>query len=247
MMAAEADIAKTENHKILLVDDVELFIELEKTFFRREQFLIFTAINGEEALRIARHENPDLIFLDLYLEGPRGDEVCRQLKADSRTAAIPVVMVVKADATADQQLCRQAGCDELLYKPLKREEFLRISRQMLLLTERAAPRIETRVQVNYGLRQERLLQHYTVNVGIGGLFLATQALLSINTRISLQLELSDGQPPICCTGRVAWLNHPDWVKKPQLPHGMGIEFLDMNDSDRQRLQRHLNGTDLPGD
>ncbi len=225
--------------KVLLVDDVELFIELEKTFFRREQFRILTAVSGEEALRIAREEMPDLVFLDLYLSGMNGDEVCRRLKADVKTAQIPVVMVAQQGSEKDLETCRAACCDDILYKPVRREDFLRASREQLTLAERIAPRIETRVMVSYGLRAEKLLQHYTVNIGPGGLFLGTEALLSIDTWLNLEIELPDGQSPLCCKGRVAWLNHPDWVKKPMLPHGMGVQFIDITEEQQQRLSRHL--------
>lgn len=228
--------------KVLLVDDVELFIELEKTFFRREQFRILTAVSGEEALKLAFEELPDLIFLDLYLSGMNGDEVCRRLKAEPATAQIPVIMVAQQGSSADLDTCRAACCDDILFKPVRREDFLRASREQLTLVERIAPRIETRIAVSYGLRVEKLLQHYTVNIGPGGLFLGTEALLSIDTRLNLQIELPDGQPPLCCKGRVAWLNHPDWVKKPLLPYGMGVEFIEIGDDQIQRLSRHLSRT-----
>lgn len=225
--------------KVLLVDDVALLIELEKTFFRREQFQILTAVNGDEALHLAQNEKPDLIFLDLYLKGLDGDEVCRQLKTDPETDQIPVIMVVQQGSEADLATCRAACCDDILYKPVRREDFLRASREQLTLSERRAPRIDTRVLVNYGLRDEKLLQHRTVNIGPGGLFLATEALLSIDTWLNLQIELPDGQPLLCCRGRVAWLNHPDWVKKPLLPYGMGVEFIDISEEQQQRLAIHL--------
>ena len=77
------------------------------------------------------------------------------------------------------------------------------------------------------------------DVGAGGLFLATEAHLSIDTWLNLQIELPDGESSVCCRGRVAWLNHPDWIKKPQLPHGMGVEFIDITDDQQQRIARHL--------
>lgn len=225
--------------KVLLVDDVELFIELEKTFFRREQFRILTAVSGEEALILAEREKPDLVFLDLYLSGINGDEVCRRLKASEATADIPIIMVVQQGSDEDLAACRAACCDDILYKPVRRDDFLRASREQLTLTERIAPRIESRVLVNYGLRAEKLLQQYTVNIGLGGLFLATEALLSIDTWLTLQIELPDGLTPLSCRGRVAWLNHPDWVKKPQLPYGMGIQFVDISEEQVERISCYL--------
>ncbi len=239
MVSAALPSETKDLYKVLLVDDVDLFVELEKTFFQREQLRILTASNGADVLRLARKEKPDLIFLDLYMTGMNGDEVCRQLKMDSETAQIPVIMVVQQGDAPAMAACKAACCDDTLCKPLRREDFLRASLGQLSLAARLAPRIESRLLVRYGLRQEHLLEQYMVNICTGGLFLATEAHLSIDSRLSLQIELTDGQPPLCCHGRVAWINHPDWIKKIQLPHGMGIEFIDISEEQQQRITRHL--------
>ncbi len=233
-----------ELYKVLLVDDVELFLEMEKTFFHRDQFRIFTANNGDDALRLARKEKPDLVFLDLYLSGLKGDEVCRQLKVDPDTAQIPVIMVIQQGNESALGVCKAVCCDDILYKPVRREDFLRASREQLSLQERRTPRFETRLLVHYGLRNERLFQQYTVNVSAGGVFLATEAHLSIDTWLNLQIEVPDGQLPVCCRGRIAWFNHPDWIKKPQLPHGMGVEFIDITDAQQERITQYLSQISL---
>ncbi|MCF6179414.1 MAG: response regulator [Geopsychrobacter sp.] len=239
MMSASPGSSSKNQIKILLVDDVELFVALEKTFFQRDQFQIFTASNGADALALAQKEKPDLIFLDLYLAGMNGDEVCRRLKTARHTAQIPIVMVVQQGSRADLDCCRAACCDDILYKPVRQEDFMRASREQLSLTERLLPRIDACVLVKYGLRNDRLFEKYTVNIGVGGLFLASEAHLSIDTWLSLQIDLNDGAEPICCRGRVAWLNHPDWIKKPQLPHGMGVEFIDIDDEQLLRVSNYL--------
>ncbi|MDT8396716.1 MAG: response regulator, partial [bacterium] len=71
-----------ENRKLLLVDDVNLFLQLEKTFLTRRSFEIHTATNGDEAFQKARAVEPDLIVLDLHMPGMDGDVVCRLLKGD---------------------------------------------------------------------------------------------------------------------------------------------------------------------
>jgi len=230
--------------KVLLVDDVDLFVELEKTFFQRGHFRIFTASNGIEVLRLATEEKPDLVFLDLYLPGMNGDEVCHQLKLNPATANIPVIMVVQRGSAGDLNLCRAAHCNDIVYKPVRGEDFLRVSREQLSLVERQIPRFDARLLVHYGLRQERLFQQYTVNVGVGGLFLATEAHLSIDTSLFLQIEIPDGESPLCCRGRVAWINHPDWIKKLKLPHGMGIEFLDISEEQQQRVTNYIERRDV---
>ncbi|HKK01215.1 MAG TPA: response regulator, partial [Desulfuromonadales bacterium] len=101
------------HRKILLVDDVELFLELEKTFFNRAGFQLLVARTGQEAYDLAVSERPDLIFMDLFMPQMNGDEACRLLKADPALAAIPVVMVTQGGHEEELRRCRQAGCNDI--------------------------------------------------------------------------------------------------------------------------------------
>src|SRR5882672_3147866 len=68
--------------RILLVDDVLPFIELQKNYLKRTTCRILTARTGSQAIRVCRLDRPDLIFLDEAMPGMDGIEACRHLKAD---------------------------------------------------------------------------------------------------------------------------------------------------------------------
>jgi CheY-like chemotaxis protein len=110
--------------RILLVDDVRLFLELEKSFLNLSQVEILTAANGEEALAIVRRERPDLVFLDLYMPVLDGAVCCATIKGDPELSATPVVMVTTGGKPEEVEQCRAAGCDGLLTKPIDRSAFL---------------------------------------------------------------------------------------------------------------------------
>ena len=110
--------------KILLVDDVRLFLELEKSFLHLAQVQILTAANGEEALAVVRKERPDLVFLDLYMPVLDGAACCAAIKVDPELTATPVVMVTTGGKPDEVEQCRVAGCDGLLTKPVDRSAFL---------------------------------------------------------------------------------------------------------------------------
>jgi len=110
--------------RILLVDDVRLFLELEKSFLHLAQVELLTAANGEEALAIIRRERPDLVFLDLYMPVLDGAACCAAIKGDPELSATPVVMVTTGGKPDEVEQCRTAGCDGLLTKPLDRSAFL---------------------------------------------------------------------------------------------------------------------------
>jgi two-component system, cell cycle response regulator len=110
--------------RILLVDDVKLFLELEKSYLNLTQAQVLTAANGQEALELVRSKRPDLVFLDLYMPVLDGKACCMAIKDDPELAAIPVVMVTTGGKSEEVDLCRAAGCDGLLTKPIDRSAFL---------------------------------------------------------------------------------------------------------------------------
>src|SRR5262245_21398779 len=71
--------------KVLLVDDVRLFIEFERLFFERAGCSILTASSGEDALRMVREDKPHIVLLDYEMPGMMGDEVCRRIKESEAT------------------------------------------------------------------------------------------------------------------------------------------------------------------
>ena len=82
---------------ILISDDVNLFLEMEKTLFRRHDIGLLVAHTGLEALELIEREKPDLVLLDLHLEGMDGDECCRRVKENPELAGIPFVLMPRAN------------------------------------------------------------------------------------------------------------------------------------------------------
>lgn len=225
--------------KILLVDDVRLFLEIEKSFFRHEDVEIFTANGGLEALVQARSVRPDLIILDLHMPDVDGDECCRQIKADPDLLDIPVLLVTASDHPEALERCQRSGAEAVITKPLTRENFLQTGRRFLAGHPVASPRVPARIPVRYGIDAENALRHHSFNIGRGGLFLETPIALPRETVVTLELELPDNGAPIACNGRIAWVNAAGQKVNPDLPPGLGIQFLDLATTEVARLQGYL--------
>ena len=225
--------------KILLVDDVHLFLEQQKSFLAREDFELVLAHSGSEALQVAAEVMPDLVLMDLYMPGMDGDRCCAMMKSMSRLRDVPVIMITSGVDQEDFERCWQAGCDDIILKPINLHYFMAIIKKYLPVKERRAQRYVARLKVFYGPQQGTLLGDYSINVSTGGLFIETGNPLPVESRLAVSFSLPDDPTEIHCQGKVAWINHPEMLKNLALPAGMGIQFLDMSLDDMDQIRRFI--------
>ncbi|HEU4883863.1 MAG TPA: PAS domain S-box protein [Longimicrobium sp.] len=111
--------------QLLYIEDNLANLDLVETFLlSRPGWKLVPALQGRIGVELAREHRPDLVLLDLHLPDISGEEVLRRLRADPRTATIPIV-IISADATRDSvERLRGAGADAYLTKPLDLDEFL---------------------------------------------------------------------------------------------------------------------------
>ncbi|MBU0713793.1 MAG: response regulator transcription factor [Verrucomicrobia bacterium] len=102
---------------IVIVEDEEDILELLRYHLAREGYSVTTASNGAQALKIISQKMPALVLLDLMLPGLNGLELCRSLKQDPRTAAIPIMMVTAKNEESDVVLGLELGADDYIMKP----------------------------------------------------------------------------------------------------------------------------------
>ena len=102
-------------HKILLVDDMRSFLDLEATFLSRAECHLLTASTGLEAIRVARAEKPDLVVLDIEMPEMNGIQACRILKSDPSTQRIPIIMLTSMQM---EEEARRAGAEHFMRKPI---------------------------------------------------------------------------------------------------------------------------------
>jgi two-component system phosphate regulon response regulator PhoB len=102
---------------ILVVDDEQDILELVEYNLARNGYQVSCVRSGEDALRAARSQVPDLILLDLMLPGIDGFDVCKILKNDARTAAIPIIILSARGEEADIVTGLELGADDYITKP----------------------------------------------------------------------------------------------------------------------------------
>jgi phosphate regulon transcriptional regulator PhoB len=117
--------------RVLIVEDERDIRDLVLFHLEREGFQVSSASSGEEALRQVRHASPDLVLLDLMLPAMGGLEVCRKLRQDPATVALPIVMLTAKGDEVDRVLGLELGADDYIVKPFSPKELLARVRAVL--------------------------------------------------------------------------------------------------------------------
>ncbi|MDY6843661.1 MAG: response regulator transcription factor [Thermodesulfobacteriota bacterium] len=110
--------------KILIVDDEKDIVELVAYHLGKEGFRMILSFDGEDAVRLAQRESPDLVILDLMLPGLDGLEVCRLLKRNQETQHIPIIMLTAKAQETDIVVGLELGADDYVTKPFSPRELI---------------------------------------------------------------------------------------------------------------------------
>lgn len=221
--------------KILLVDDMRNFLDLEISFLRRADCRIVTAKDGVEALKLAKTETPDLVLLDLEMPRMNGIECLRFIKADGRLRHTPVVIVTALDKKAE---CVRAGADDFVRKPINEEAFLREIKKFVKIVERKDDRVEASVKVDYTFKK-RDYSAYTSDLSLSGLFLITSDILPLDSDVSMTVELPDGRARRKFKARGKVMRIVEEASGDHAYTGMGIRFTDLPAQAKKNLRAFL--------
>ena len=120
--------------RILIVEDDRDIAGLITHYLEKNGYKCESVPDGAQALIAARNTPPDLVILDLMLPGLNGLEVCKALRYDSRTAALPIIMLTARGEEAERILGLDAGADDYVVKPFSPNELMARVRALLRRT-----------------------------------------------------------------------------------------------------------------
>jgi two-component system, cell cycle response regulator DivK len=110
--------------RILVVEDSPVNMALTVAILESAGHVILQADHAAQGLELARREQPDLVLMDIQLPDLDGLAATRRLKADPRTARLPVIALTALAMKGDEDETRAAGCDGYVTKPIRYKEFL---------------------------------------------------------------------------------------------------------------------------
>jgi DNA-binding response OmpR family regulator len=109
---------------ILVIDDEKDLIELVRYNLENDGFDVIAATDGQSGLEVVKKHRPDLVVLDLMMPGLDGLQVCQQLRADPRSASIPLIMLTAKATEADRIIGLELGADDYITKPFSPREVI---------------------------------------------------------------------------------------------------------------------------
>jgi len=165
------------------------------------------------------------------------------MKNDSALKNIRIVMVTTAGRPQDQQRCREAGCDEILLKPINRTEFVATAQRMSQLPTRSE-RYKAKLQVRYGQNTDKMLSDFSIDISSGGLFIETDSPLEVDQQFKIGFTLPDPKRDVNCSAQVAWVNLPLSPIKTARPPGMGVRFIDLSLDDLHAVSNYIENNQL---
>jgi len=122
-----------DKQKVLIADD-EQTVRLMVSRMLGEEYIVLEAADGEEAVDIAKEQQPALVLMDLMMPRLDGYAACLRIKSDQTTKGIPVVMLTAIDHELNKKFAQEMGADGYITKPFTRESLLEETRRLILST-----------------------------------------------------------------------------------------------------------------
>lgn len=213
--------------KLLIVDDMKSFLDLERTFLQRADCQIYTATTGLEALKVAQKVHPDLILLDIEMPEMDGVEAARIFAATPSLKHIPVVVCSSSDRKEE---VLAAGAREFVSKPVDEDRFLSLVQRYVPLQLRKDSRkaVECPCEIGHG---GRTIPCSLSDVSVSGIFVKDGGALNIGERLTLRfsIPMEMGGKEIRTEGLVVRATHD----------GHGIGFTDLSEGARLFIQEFV--------
>jgi len=229
-------------HSILISATVQDLLHIDDSFAAREGFNLLLAQDTADLFVTARAQKPSIIFITPNDAESQTSGICccRRLKEDPDLKNTPVIAVLDGNNKSHLNRCQMHKPDDILFTPLSKHLFLATARRFLGLPHRSFDRVQTSLKVDFGPDRNNLRPACAYNLSTGGVFIATEAQIALNAKIMVRLDLPDTETPIMCESIVSWVNHSCDPDQPDIPAGIGLQFLSLNATDLFAIHNFIN-------
>jgi CheY-like chemotaxis protein len=224
---------------ILLADSDQEFLAFFGECLKNTGINLLTCQSGKDTLAIIKENKPDLIFMHYSQGDMAAVDCCRKIRVKHSIDSLPIIILLPANNLENSDRFLQAGFNDLLSKPIKRNTLLVTINKFLNLEKRRTKRVKPQSNIKCALEYSTHLNCRVFDISTGGLFLASCPPLPVNTIISLNFTLPDTTIDVSCKARVAWINHPIAMSKMNFPSGLGVQFVEINPETVNTISEYL--------
>ena len=222
------------NHadRILLVDHSRGALLFQETILRRRQAVILTALSGGEGLLKARSERPQLVVFGFDLFDMTAPEFCREVRSDPEIKSISLLLVCERENGEHADLCLSAGCNDVIFRPLQREELDEKVCRLTSIPSRRQLRTITRIEVSLE-NNGRFILARSLNISANGMLLEVDRVLPGDGRLRIHFYLPGDPKPMQIIGEVLRAEFTGTMAK------YGVRFVESDDEQRGRIERFV--------
>jgi CheY-like chemotaxis protein len=219
--------------RILLVDHSRGALLFQETILRRRNAeAVLTALSGMEGLQKARSERPQLIVFGFDLFDMTAPEFCREIRADPATKAMSLLLVCERENAAHADLCLSAGCNDVIFRPLQKEELDEKVARLTSIPSRRQLRTITRIEVSLE-NNGRFILGRSLNISATGMLLEVDRVLPGEGRMRIHFYLPGDPKPMQILGEVLRAEFTGTMAK------YGVRFVQTDDEQRERIERFV--------
>jgi DNA-binding response OmpR family regulator len=218
--------------RILLVDHTRASLLFHETVLRRRAASITTAMAGSEGIDKARREQPNLIMFGFDLFDMSAPDFCREIRKDEVTRAISLLFVGDRTNESHGDLCLEAGCNDVIYRPLERQELDDKIERLTSIPSRRQLRTLTRVEVTLE-DAGRLVLGRSLNVSSTGMLLESEHMLPGDTQLRVQFYLPGESRPLKVHVEVLRSEFAGTMAR------YAVRFLDLQSDAEMQLDRYV--------
>jgi len=219
--------------KILVIAEEKFLRDLIRGYLEQVGAQVLAAGSGREGLALAQAQRPDLIIADLLLPDLPARELCQQLKADFKTKAIPVLVVLAGDQPVEERKSREAGAAEVLSKPIKPRQLLQRTAKLLGIPVRYALRLPATVSAASGAGILPFKAEVK-DLSETGIRLATSLKLALNHSVRVQFQLPGQGGALSLEAKILRLEAGE---RGEITYGM--RFTSPEPQQQSRIQNYL--------
>ena len=223
---------KLEIGRILLVDHSRGALLFQESILRRREATVSTSLAGTEAVEKARSEAPHLIMFGFDLFDMSGPEFCREIRNDERTRSISLLFVCDRDKMEHGEECLAAGCNDVIYRPLQRNDLDAKIARLTTIPARRQLRTLTRIEVSLEKNGLFILGR-TLNISANGMLLETDRVLSGEGNLRLQFFLPGEAKPLHVEAEVLRSEFIGTIAK------YGVRFTNLHAEEREQIDRYV--------